>query len=119
MGRGGGLDPRVITGKETEGGKEEKVQLEKKINVWNHRKKAKNILAMQQCCTEFVAVFLARHMKLIGVYLSPRVECVLMCHTLPDGCTTSQPSSHSPSFNLDKDQDTKKLGGLISSKHIR
>lgn len=59
LGRGGGLDPRVITGKETERGKEEKVQLgKKKINVWNHRKKKqKNTLAMQQGCTEFVTVF--------------------------------------------------------------
>lgn len=48
------LDTRVITGKETERGKEEKVQLEKK-EVWNQGEK--NILAMQQGCNEFVAVF--------------------------------------------------------------
>lgn len=49
------LDTRVITGKETERGKEEKVQLEKKKEVWNQGEK--NILAMQQGCNEFVAVF--------------------------------------------------------------
>lgn len=44
-------------------------------------------------------------MKLIGVCLSPRAKCPGL-HTLPDGFTTSQPLSHSPSFTPDEDEDT-------------
>lgn len=110
------LDPGVIRGKETERGEEEKVQLEKKRFGIRGRK---NIIATQQGCNEFVSVFLARHTKLIGAYFSPHVEWVLMCHILPDGRTTSRAFSHSPSFNPDKDEDTKKLGGLVSSKRAR
>lgn len=40
----------------------------------------KNIIAMQQDCNEYVMVFLVPHIKLIGVYFSPRVKCVPMCH---------------------------------------
>lgn len=55
------LDPRVIRGKETERGKEEKVQLEKRGF------ESEFLFDMQQGCNEFVLV-------LIGVYFSPHVE---------------------------------------------
>lgn len=45
------LDPGVIRGKETERGKEEKVQLEKKEGGGG------GIIATQQGCNEFVSVF--------------------------------------------------------------
>lgn len=72
------LDPGVITGRQTERGKEEKVQLGEKNEGGNQRGK-KTIIAMQDC-NEFVMVFLVPHIKLIGVYFSPRVKCVPMCH---------------------------------------
>lgn len=69
----------MITVRETERGKEKKVQLEeKKRGVESEGKK--NIIAMQQDCNEYVMVFLVPHIKLIGVYFSPRVKCVPMCH---------------------------------------
>lgn len=51
------LDPGVIRGMETERGKEEKVQLEKKKGGIRGEGKKKNSIAMQQGCSEFVSVF--------------------------------------------------------------
>lgn len=99
--KGRTLDPRVIRGKEKERGKVEKVQLERRgleSDFFCHATR------LQWIC--FGA--LGKHMKLIGVYFSPHVEWLLMCHILLDGCKTSQLLSHSPSFNLGKNEDTKK-----------
>lgn len=88
------LDPGVIRGKETERGKEEKVQVEKRRLESDGKNNYCHATRLQRICFGV----LARHMRLIGVYFSPHVEWVLTCHTLPAGCTTS----HSPSISLHK-----------------
>lgn len=97
------LDPRVIRGKKMERGEMEKVKLEKR---WLESKE-KNILVRQQGRNGFLSVLQSDICQLIGVYFSSHVKCPVW-HILADGCTTSQPLSHVPSFNLDKDEDTKK-----------
>lgn len=98
------LDPGVIRGKETERGKRRECSWKRRLEK-SQKKEKKHYCHATRLQLICFAV-LARHMKLIGVYFSPRVQWVLMCHTLPDGCTTSQPFSHSPSFSPHKDEDT-------------
>lgn len=105
------LDPRVIRGKKMERGESETRKEMVRIKREKHSSQATRSQWISLCAS-------VRHMKLIGVYFISHVKCPVW-HILADGCTTSQPLSHVPSFNLDKDEDTKKLGGLVSSKRTR